>query len=45
MDGAKRRHGGAGDGASPGMPRENILAMLAALDDYNGSRKAGPAHA
>jgi len=27
-----------GGGVSPGMPRENILAMLAALDEFNGVR-------
>jgi len=29
-----------GGGTSPGMPRENILAMLAALEEFNGSRVA-----
>ena len=27
-----------GGGASPGMPRENIVAMLEALDEFNGKR-------
>ena len=27
-----------GGGTSPGMPRENILAMLAALNEFNGRR-------
>jgi uroporphyrinogen decarboxylase len=27
-----------GGGTSPGMPKQNILAMLAALDEYNSSR-------
>ena len=30
-----------GGGVSPGMPRENILAMLEALDQYNSRRRAG----
>ncbi len=29
-----------GGGTSPGMPRENILAMLEALDEYNAKRAA-----
>jgi uroporphyrinogen decarboxylase len=29
-----------GGGTSPGMPRENILAMLQALDEFNSSRLA-----
>ncbi len=28
-----------GGGVSPGMPRENIVAMLEALDEFNGGRK------
>ncbi|MDZ7288784.1 MAG: uroporphyrinogen decarboxylase family protein [candidate division KSB1 bacterium] len=28
-----------GGGVSPGMPRENILAMLQALDEFNAKRK------
>jgi uroporphyrinogen decarboxylase len=31
-----------GGGVSPGMPRENILAMLEALKEFNG-RRAGTA--
>jgi uroporphyrinogen decarboxylase len=27
-----------GGGTSPGMPKQNILAMLAALDEFNGKR-------
>jgi uroporphyrinogen decarboxylase len=27
-----------GGGVSPGMPRENIVAMLEALREFNGSR-------
>ena len=27
-----------GGGVSPGMPRQNILAMLTALDEFNGAR-------
>ena len=27
-----------GGGVSPGMPRENVLAMLEALDEFNGAR-------
>jgi uroporphyrinogen decarboxylase len=30
-----------GGGVSPGMPRENILAMLAALDEFNAGRVRG----
>jgi hypothetical protein len=29
-----------GGGASPGMPRENILAMLEALKEFNARRVA-----
>jgi len=29
-----------GGGTSPGMPKENILAMLAALEEFNGGRAA-----
>jgi uroporphyrinogen decarboxylase len=29
-----------GGGTSPGMPRENILAMLEALNEFNGRRAA-----
>jgi uroporphyrinogen decarboxylase len=29
-----------GGGTSPGMPRQNILAMLAALEQFNGTRLA-----
>ena len=29
-----------GGGTSPGMPRENILAMLDALNEFNGRRAA-----
>jgi uroporphyrinogen decarboxylase len=29
-----------GGGTSPGMPRENILAMLVALVEYNAKRAA-----
>jgi uroporphyrinogen-III decarboxylase len=29
-----------GGGTSPGMPRQNILAMLAALNEFNGRPKA-----
>ena len=29
-----------GGGTSPGMPRENILAMLEALEEFNASRIA-----
>ena len=28
-----------GGGTSPGMPRENIVAMLDALEEFNGRRK------
>jgi len=28
-----------GGGTSPGMPRENINAMLSALNDYNAARR------
>jgi uroporphyrinogen decarboxylase len=31
-----------GGGTSPGMPRENILAMLEALGEFNGRRAASP---
>ena len=27
-----------GGGVSPGMPRENVLAMLEALETFNGTR-------
>jgi len=27
-----------GGGVSPGMPRENIVAMLEALEEFNSSR-------
>ena len=30
-----------GGGTSPGMPRENILAMLEALEEFNASRSGG----
>jgi uroporphyrinogen decarboxylase len=30
-----------GGGVSPGMPRENIQAMLSALNDYNAARSGG----
>ena len=30
-----------GGGTSPGMPRENIRAMLSALNEYNARRNAG----
>ena len=30
-----------GGGVSPGMPRENVLAMLEALDEFNAKRAAG----
>jgi uroporphyrinogen decarboxylase len=30
-----------GGGASPGMPRANIAAMLEALQEFNASRTAG----
>jgi uroporphyrinogen-III decarboxylase len=30
-----------GGGTSPGMPRENILAMLEALEEFNAKRAAG----
>jgi uroporphyrinogen decarboxylase len=30
-----------GGGTSPGMPRENILAMLEALNEFNAKRAAG----
>ena len=29
-----------GGGTSPGMPRDNILAMLEALEQFNGKRLA-----
>jgi hypothetical protein len=29
---------------SPGMPRENVVAMLEALEEFNGKR-AGAVHA
>jgi len=29
-----------GGGVSPGMPRENIFAMLEALEEFNGNRRA-----
>jgi uroporphyrinogen decarboxylase len=29
-----------GGGTSPGMPRENILAMLGALEEFNAKRAA-----
>ena len=29
-----------GGGTSPGMPRQNMLEMLAALDEFNKSRAA-----
>ena len=32
-----------GGGTSPGMPRENILAMLEALAEFNGKRKVAMA--
>ena len=34
-----------GGGTSPGMPRANIVAMQQALEEFNGSRRAAPAHA
>ena len=34
-----------GGGVSPGMPRENILAMLEALQEFNSKRAAGMAAA
>jgi uroporphyrinogen decarboxylase len=33
-----------GGGTSPGMPRANIVAMLRALEEFNGSRHAAPVH-
>ena len=30
-----------GGGTSPGMPRQNIVAMLEALQEFNASRLAG----
>jgi uroporphyrinogen decarboxylase len=27
-----------GGGTSPGMPKQNIVAMLAALEEFNGKR-------
>jgi uroporphyrinogen-III decarboxylase len=33
-----------GGGTSPGMPRANIVAMLGALEEFNGSRRRAPAH-
>jgi hypothetical protein len=33
-----------GGGTSPGMPKANIVAMQQALEQYNGSRRAAPAH-
>jgi uroporphyrinogen decarboxylase len=30
-----------GGGTSPGMPRENILAMLEALEEFNAKRAVG----
>jgi uroporphyrinogen decarboxylase len=32
-----------GGGVSPGMPRENILAMQEALNEFNSKRAAGAA--
>jgi len=32
-----------GGGTSPGMPRQNIVAMQRALEEYNGSRRRAPA--
>ena len=32
-----------GGGTSPGMPRENIVAMLEALEEFNGKRKVAMA--
>ena len=34
-----------GGGVSPGMPRENILAMLEALEEFNARRAAAVASA
>ena len=30
-----------GGGVSPGMPRENVVAMQEALEEFNGKRSAG----
>ena len=30
-----------GGGVSPGMPRENMVAMLEALEEFNAGRLAG----
>ena len=44
LEGARtaRASSSVGGGVSPGMPRENILAMLEALEEFNAQACGGP---